>query len=358
MSLFVSYVFGDVLTWKQLDDATAKGNTCDTENDEPGCIFSETLLVLDATEEEISSAVAGITPGIKATGAISATDIKFAGLSVAVVTGAVSVGAAEAVTTDAAEAACGAATPAPAKACSVVTTTVASEQASSILATVTAATTIAASGSGTNVQTFTGTLGGPAPPVVSSAGSRPFSVNGNTFVNSGAALQRSCAIQHNACADAANSGKLSGGVGQCETQEDACNAAGGSKAKLRRRAADFGSCSNPGILFGPGLDGRNTEAFIAADQDQFPHGSALNIGVIAGFICQHLASPCSADAAAQAVCTSASAAAAKVTPQNQQAADAFNSVLGVADGGQGAAAPAAPATVAAGSVVVTYTTCI
>jgi hypothetical protein len=83
--------------------------------------------------------------------------------------------------------------------------------------------------------------------VTSSAGDRPFSVNGDTFVNIGAALQRSCSVsgslfqanmarfgsnpsqvQNNACSDDANSGKLSGGVGQCQTQEDACNAAGGS----------------------------------------------------------------------------------------------------------------------------------
>lgn len=45
---------------------------------------------------------------------------------------------------------------------------------------------------GTNVQSFTGTLGGAAPPVISSAGNRPFSVNGSTFINAGAALIRSC----------------------------------------------------------------------------------------------------------------------------------------------------------------------
>lgn len=45
-----------------------------------------------------------------------------------------------------------------------------------------------------NVQTFTGTLGGAPPPVISSAGTRPFSVNGDTFVNAGAALQRSCSV--------------------------------------------------------------------------------------------------------------------------------------------------------------------
>jgi hypothetical protein len=56
---------------------------------------------------------------------------------------------------------------------------------------------------------------------------RPFSVNGNTFVNEGAATQRACAIQNNACADAVNSGKVSGKtVGDCNAQEQACNSQG------------------------------------------------------------------------------------------------------------------------------------
>lgn len=54
---------------------------------------------------------------------------------------------------------------------------------------------------------------------------RPFAVDGSTFINSGAALQRSCSVQHNACADAANSGTLAGGESQCETQINECNAA-------------------------------------------------------------------------------------------------------------------------------------
>lgn len=88
-----------------------------------------------------------------------------------------------------------------------------------------AQTSAAASSDGTNIQAFTGTLGGPAPPVESSTGDRPFSVNGNTFVGSGAALGRSCDIQHNACADAANSGQLAGGVAQCDQQDTDCRAA-------------------------------------------------------------------------------------------------------------------------------------
>ncbi|KAL1743628.1 hypothetical protein HDZ31DRAFT_40533 [Schizophyllum fasciatum] len=40
-------------------DPTAAGNTCDDENDKEGCIFSQNLLVEDATAEEIEAAVAG-----------------------------------------------------------------------------------------------------------------------------------------------------------------------------------------------------------------------------------------------------------------------------------------------------------
>jgi hypothetical protein len=77
-----------------------------------------------------------------------------------------------------------------------------------------------------NVQAFTGTLGGAAPAVQESSGDRPFSVNGATFVNGGAALQRSCAVQNTACSNAVNSGALAGkSVADCNAQEAACNAA-------------------------------------------------------------------------------------------------------------------------------------
>lgn len=36
-----------------VNDTTGKGNTCDDENDAEGCIFSQNLLVPDATEQEI-----------------------------------------------------------------------------------------------------------------------------------------------------------------------------------------------------------------------------------------------------------------------------------------------------------------
>jgi hypothetical protein len=156
------------------------------------------------------------------------------------------------------------------------------------------------------VQTFTGTLGGPAPPVIFTAGAaRPFAIDGTTDINKGAAIQRSCSVQHNNCADAANSGKLAGGVSQCDTQLNACNAAGGV---AKRAALNFGKCTDPAIVFGAGFDGRTQNSFEPANKAQFNHGSALNIGVIAQFICGQLSSRCNADAAAIAACTKAEAA--------------------------------------------------
>ncbi|KAL1677877.1 hypothetical protein EV122DRAFT_193918, partial [Schizophyllum commune] len=74
-----------------------------------------------------------------------------------------------------------------------------------------------------NLQTFTGDLGGAAPAVT--PGGRGFQVEGNDdFLNAAAALGRSCDVQHNKCANAANSG---GGfsVGDCDQQNTECRAA-------------------------------------------------------------------------------------------------------------------------------------
>ena len=39
----------------QIGDPTAKGNTCDDANDPEGCIFTQNLLVDDATADEINA---------------------------------------------------------------------------------------------------------------------------------------------------------------------------------------------------------------------------------------------------------------------------------------------------------------
>lgn len=84
---------------------------------------------------------------------------------------------------------------------------------------------------GANNAAASGALAGVAAPVVQNSGNsaRPFSVNGDTFVNKAAAVQRACAIQNNGCANAVNSGKAQGvTVAQCNAQEQTCNAAGGA----------------------------------------------------------------------------------------------------------------------------------
>lgn len=396
----------------QQGDTTGRGNACDVQGDNPGCIYSQRLLVLDATEDEIQSAVAGIKPTFTGTGAISATDINFTGLSVAAATGAVATAAANnaaaanaaaAATTPAAEAA--ATTPAADAAaatsaadaanaaagcavassstCTVITTTVPATATNEVLASVTPAADVAASAAGTNIQAFTGTLGGAAPPVVSSTGTRPFEVNGDTFVGSAAALGRSCDIQHNACANAANSGKLAGGVAQCEAQLSDCETANALRrrqlrlraralnrraaehnaatdASLNKRQLDFGSCTDPSIIFATSLDGRTGEAFAPHNEADFNHGSALNIGVISSFICQRLSDSCKAPAATVQACQSGAAAASAVT-QDQTAADTFNAALGVsASGATSAVTPttgAKAATTTQEMVVMTITQC-
>jgi hypothetical protein len=110
---------------------------------------------------------------------------------------------------------------------------------------------------------------------------------------------------------------------------------------------------------------RRTEpAFAPSNDADFNHGSALNIGIIAGFVCQRLNDSCKASADVVASCTSASAAAV-ATAQDQSAADAFNNALGVGANGDvpAAAAPTpaaggdAQATATESSVVMTITQC-
>ncbi|KAK3389324.1 hypothetical protein B0H63DRAFT_97181 [Podospora didyma] len=274
----------------EIGDPTAAGNTCNDADDAVGCIISQNLLTPAVSEAEIQSAVAG---GAQAN----------AGGAAAVADAANSCGANAVVSEEKAAVSAGG-----------------------------AATAAGAATATVNVQAFAGALGGPAPPVISSASERPFEVNGATFLNIGAATQRSCAIQKNACSNAANSGQIEGGTGQCDTQEKACLAANAAKKmkrfhKVRQAGLDFGSCGSPAIQFAEGLDGRKEASFQNVNAADFNHGSALNIKVIADFTCQRLDSSCKADAAAVEACKGAASAAAAA--KGQAAADAFNSALGV-----------------------------
>jgi len=194
-----------------LSDDTGKGNTCDTADDTLGCIFSQNLLVDDATAAEITAAVGGAAAPATAPAASAAVEIASAASTDAPV-----------ATAPAASASAKAKKVKKVKKAKATTAAVAAAAAPTELV----ATATAASG---NLQKFTGALGGSvAPPVT--AGGRGFVVAGesDSFLNLAAATGRSCDVQHNACADIANSaaGSAEGlSVGQCDTQDTQCKAA-------------------------------------------------------------------------------------------------------------------------------------
>lgn len=57
----------------KIGDPTAKGNSCDTANDPIGCIFTQNLLVEDATAAEIDAAVSGTTVAAPASTTVAST---------------------------------------------------------------------------------------------------------------------------------------------------------------------------------------------------------------------------------------------------------------------------------------------
>jgi len=195
-------------------DQTAK-DTCATASTAADAQTKGTGAQADAF-----NAVFGITTDFAAVAEISDQGVTVtAGVGSAVATPAA---ASSAAATPAAASSAAATTAAAttAAACPAVTTDAASGTAAAASASSTAV-------SGANLQTFTGTLGGAAPAVT--AGGRGFEVAGEgaseSDVGLSAALQRSCSIQHNTCADAANAGSASFTVGDCDTQNTACNAA-------------------------------------------------------------------------------------------------------------------------------------
>ncbi|KAF8149906.1 hypothetical protein B0H34DRAFT_166975 [Crassisporium funariophilum] len=82
--------------------------------------------------------------------------------------------------------------------------------------------------SSANVQSFSGSLGGIAAPGVTSLGNGQFEVQGNSaFNNQKDALTRSCDVQSNQCANAANASGNKNGftVAACNAQRTQCKAA-------------------------------------------------------------------------------------------------------------------------------------
>ncbi|KJA19472.1 hypothetical protein HYPSUDRAFT_56606 [Hypholoma sublateritium FD-334 SS-4] len=112
------------------------------------------------------------------------------------------------------------------------TSTAASTSASSASTNSNTAVTVPASTTATatagNLQTFTGALGNVAAPAVTALGNGQFQVAGNSAFNSQqSAITRSCDVQNNQCANAANASGNKNGltVSACNAQQATCLAA-------------------------------------------------------------------------------------------------------------------------------------
>ncbi|KAF8256605.1 hypothetical protein EI94DRAFT_1475077, partial [Lactarius quietus] len=83
-----------------------------------------------------------------------------------------------------------------------------------------------ASNGGKNLQTFTGSLGATAPSVTQTSDGEFQVENNASFKQLNNACQRSCDVQHNQCADAANSSGNKGNltVAACGMQQNQCSA--------------------------------------------------------------------------------------------------------------------------------------
>lgn len=205
-----------------LNDPTARGNACNDAEDPEGCIFTENLLVPDASEEEILAAVgAGAAPEAPEVEdpEVEAPPPPPAATDACPPVQTVTVTAAPAATAAPKPPKGPAAAPKPPKAPAAAPKPPKEEAPAAPGAAVPVAG---------NLQKFTGALGGEAAPSVI-AGGRGFLVEDNAqFLNLGAAITRSCDVQKNKCANIANSaeGRAAGlSVGLCDEQNAACREA-------------------------------------------------------------------------------------------------------------------------------------
>ncbi|KAK8106029.1 hypothetical protein PG999_009388 [Apiospora kogelbergensis] len=296
----------------KVGDTTGAGNTCD-DIDPKGCINTKGLLVPDVTEAEIQSAVAN-------GGAAVGNSTNNAGNNNKASASASAVASATASATRAA----GAKQSGNANAGNKNNNNAGNNNNNN------AGNGNAATA--TNLNKFSGSTGAAPIPITSdSASSKPFGVNGSQFVNLGAAAQRACDVQKNACANAVNGGKDNSiKVADCDAQQQQCVSANGGKKRRQANGGklDTGSCGSPAIQFSSNLADRKGEsAFVPVNTKDFAHGSAQKPAIITQFICQQLGSKCKASAATVSTCNQAAQAANAAS--GQAAANAFNSALGV-----------------------------
>ncbi|KAI1169909.1 hypothetical protein F4777DRAFT_592358 [Nemania sp. FL0916] len=234
----------------QVDDSTGAGNSCDDDTDPVGCIFTQNLLVPDATAQEIDDAVAaagGSAGG--STGSSAGDSSSNSGSSSAGDAGSNSGSTNSSgrkfnffTSSSGSDSGSGSAT-------SNSTTTTTGGSAAALPAPP-AGSAAAGGSSSSNANAFSGNVGAAAVPVIVDSdptSDRPFSVNGATFVNAAAAIQRACDVQKNACADAVNSGSgnaQSQGqaitVADCDAQQNQCIQANSNAGNAAARRSFVG----------------------------------------------------------------------------------------------------------------------
>ncbi|KAJ6131266.1 hypothetical protein N7523_001726 [Penicillium sp. IBT 18751x] len=88
---------------------------------------------------------------------------------------------------------------------------------------------------------------------------------------------------------------------------------------------DYGTCSDPTIVWEYGLDGRTDYSYTTHNQADFPFGSSPTIDAPDALICNRLKSPCNAPQETLSRCAEAMDAVANLT--GQEAADVWNSIM-------------------------------
>ena len=356
-----------------VNDPTAKGNSCDDQNDVEGCIFTQNLLVEDASVDDIMAAVAGATCVGGATSSPPAAADQGMGATVTQgMGGDMGMGtspAPPAMITSLAPAAENAAVDCSAQIASALAAAgAATDAAASVVVEPTpAATDATPPPAASNAALDFGSC--PDPTVVFGVGfdgrkEASFQPSDTTAFTHGSAqnikvitdficqqLDVKCQADQ-AAIDACNTGAAAAAAagGRDQGAADAFNSAlgfdaaaaaapsappaagdastGGVDTGAAAGSLDLGTCPDPTIVFAVGFDGRKEASFQPNDTTTFTHGSAQNIKVITDFICQQLGTKCGASQAALDACSAGAAAAqASGAGRDQSSADAFNAAL-------------------------------
>ncbi|KAJ7095928.1 hypothetical protein B0H15DRAFT_946471 [Mycena belliarum] len=378
----------------QIGDPTGKGNSCDTLDDPVGCIFTQNLLVEDATPAEISAAVAGVAAATSVAAAPAATSVaagkgKGKGNGAGAGNGAAAGGAAAGSGNIGNFGKCSVPqiefgvgfdnrketsfqpkdkasfNHGSAQAIKIITQFICDTLTNSCGADATAKATCA--------KAQTAALAAPPKTGIDADIFNGFFGITTNFRNVQAIDDQGRAVAGSTGGNV-NVGAGGAGAAPPAATTPAAPAAttitdvatpGGSGA-----IGNFGKCSVPQIEFGVGFDNRKETSFQPKDKASFNHGSAQAIKIITQFICDTLTNSCGADATAKATCAKAQTAALAAPPKTGIDADIFNGFFGittnfrnvqaiddqgraiagstggnvnVAPGGSGAAAPAAPA---------------